>query len=392
MKYMQWRGWLTAVAATTLLAACSSTAEPDYAELQEFDAQITPETVWRTRIGNGTGEHFSTLSPAYADGLVFAADRRGRVSALNIDNGRRVWRTDVSPERPSLLSRTPPARVSGGLVVREGVLYFGTENGQMFALEADSGDIKWEVKVPGEVISAPVIDEGLVVAHLGNGTVVALNEENGEEVWRHDDEVPPLSLRGSSTPAIAAGGVIVGTNNGRAAVLILENGQMAWDERVVAPSGGSDLERMVDIDASPVVRGENIYMLAFNGELVALDLRSGEVNWRRDYAGYRTPQVTGTRIFLTTQESHVVGLERNNGNERWRNNDLYGRSLTQIALTPDYVVVGDRFGYLHWLDRDNGQLVGRVEVDSDGIQAAPLRVDDYIIVQTNDGRVFAYRY
>lgn len=393
MTLFNWRNLLNAVAVTGLLAACSSSPEPDYAELGEFDQQVTPSVAWRANIGSGTDEHYSALSPTYADGVVYAADRQGLVTAVNAESGRRVWRLDISPSKPfslfSVFKKGPPARVSGGLVYDNGILYFGTENGRMYAVDAENGSINWEVNVPGEVISAPAVGEGNLVAHLGNGLLVALDIENGEERWRHEEEVPPLSLRGTSQPIINSGGVIVGTNNGRAAVLILESGQLAWDERVATPSGSSDLDRIVDIDASPVVLGDTIYMLAFNGELIAMELRSGSVVWRRDYNGYRTPQVTGNRIFVTTSDSHVVSLERMGGNERWRNNDLYGRSLTEVAITQNYLVTADRFGYVHWLDRESGRLVGRYEASSDGVRVAPLRVDDKIIVQTVDGRLIA---
>ncbi|MCC5880691.1 MAG: outer membrane protein assembly factor BamB [Idiomarina sp.] len=396
MNLNTWRNLLSGLVLAGLVSACSSTEEPDYAELGAIDEQLSPSVAWTFNLGDGSDEFYSRLSPVYADGVLYAADRHGRVSAVNADNGRRVWQADLSPDKPfslfSVFRKGPPARLSGGIVHDNGTLYLGSENGELFALDAASGDVTWQVSVPGEVISAPAVGEGFVIAHLGNGMVVALDMANGEERWRHEEEVPTLSLRGSSSPVIQSGGVVVGTNNGRAAVLILENGQIAWDDRLVAPTGASDLQRMVDIDASPVVRGENVYMLAYNGELIALELRTGDVLWRRDYAGYRTPQVTASRIFLTTQRSHIAALDRINGNERWRNNELYGRSLTEVAVMPNHLVSADRFGVVHWFDRESGQLVGRHEVRRDTIQVAPIRVNDKVIIQTNKGRLIALSY
>lgn len=393
MNTVNWRLWLSVAALIAVISGCSSTPEPDYAELSEIDAQITPRVAWNRNVGAGTDEHFSRLAPVYADGVVFTADRHGGIQALNVENGRPLWTQDVSPGRPFSLfgwwRKGPPARLSGGLILDGDSLYVGSENGELFALDTQSGDIRWRVHVPGEVVSAPAAGEGRVAVQLGNGVVVALDASDGEELWRHEEEVPALSLRGTSSPVIAAGGVMIGTSSGRAAVLILEDGQMAWDERIAAPTGGSDLERMVDIDATPVVRGDTLYMLAYNGELIALELRSGEVIWRRDYAGYRTPQITGNRIFITTTNSHIAALERINGNERWRNNDLYGRSLTEVTVLPDYLVTADRFGVVHWLDRESGQIVGRHTVRKDSIQVAPVQAGDYLIVQTVDGRLIA---
>lgn len=395
MKFSNWRNTLTVAAVAMLISACSSTDEPDYADLGEFDQQVSPSVAWTVNIGGGTDEYFSRLSPVHADGVVYAADRGGQISAIDANSGRQLWRTNVAPGRGfsfNVFDKGPSALLSGGLTYAQGTLFVGSEDGKMYALDAESGATQWQVDVPGEVVSAPAYGEGALVAHLGNGIVYAMDAETGTERWRHEEEVPTLSLRGTSSPVISAGGVMVGSNNGRAAVLILESGQLAWDERVTAPAGSSDLERMVDIDATPVVRGDTLYLLSFNGELVAMQLRNGEVLWRRDYQGYRTPQVTTSRIYLTTTNSHVVELERLDGNERWRNNALYGRSLTEAAVMPEHVVAGDRFGVLHWLDRTNGQIVGRHELRRDSVQVAPIRVDDKVIVQTNKGRLIALTY
>lgn len=385
------RTWLSSIAVVAAVAACSSTEEPDYAELQSFEQQVSPQVAWRTNIGVGSGEHFSRLTPAYENGVVYVAERHGNLVALNADNGRRLWRSQLGEGGSAWFnpfSKGPSARLAGGVTLAGDTLYVGSERGQLFAIDKDNGEIRWQRQLSGEVVSAPAVAEGYVVAHLGNGMVVGLRADDGEQQWRHEEEVPPLSLRGTSTPAIAAGGVIIGTSNGRAAVLIIENGQLAWDERIATPTGSSDLERIVDIDAAPVVRGDQVYMLAYNGDLVALALRTGDVIWRRDYQGHRPPQVVGSRIFLTTSESHVLSLDRISGNERWRNADLYGRSLTEPLAMPNTVVVADRFGFVHWLDRESGQIIGRYEA-KDPIQVGPIRADDKVIVMTIDGRVIA---
>ncbi|WP_157981943.1 outer membrane protein assembly factor BamB [Aliidiomarina sedimenti] len=392
MRLLNWRVAISGVLLSVGLAACSSTEEPDYAELQTFEEQVSVNVAWKANVGPGSDEHYSRLAPVYDDGVVFAAERHGNVVALNADNGRRLWRQDLTPATGfsllGLFRKGPPAKLAGGLTLDGDTLYVGNESGMLYAINKDNGEIQWQSQLEGEVISAPAVGEGYVVLHLGNGMVVSLNAADGEEQWRHEEEVPALTLRGSSSPVISAGGVILGTNNGRAAVLVLESGQMAWDERVATPSGGSDLERIVDIDATPVVRGDQVYMLAFNGELVALELRTGEVVWRRDYQGHRTPQVAGSRIFLTTSESHVVAVDRLSGNESWRSADLYGRSLTEPAVLSGQLVVADRFGFVHWLDRDSGQMMGRYEA-SDPIQVAPIRAGDKVIVMTIDGRLVA---
>ncbi|RUO32766.1 outer membrane protein assembly factor BamB [Aliidiomarina sanyensis] len=385
--------WLAVVAAVLLVSACSSRDQgPQHAELQQITTEVSASQIWSTRVGTGFRGHFSRLRPVHADGIVYAADRQGTIVALNVENGREVWSKHVGGRQP-LFGRYfagEPARLSG-LTVAGSMLFVGSENGLVYAFNREDGELLWEQKVPGEVLAPPAVGEGRVVVHLGSGNVVALRASTGEQLWIHEEEVSLLSLRGTSPLAIQSGGVIFGSATGKAVVLILESGMLAWEERVTVPSGSTDLERVVDIDGAPLVAGTTVYMSAYNGDLVALDLRSGEVLWRREYGSWRGPVMSANRIILVNQQSHVISVDRSNGLEQWRNSDLFLRSLTEPATQGGYLVSGDRFGYLHWFNRSNGELVGRYNLGDEPIRGAPLVVNDKIIVQDGRGRVVALR-
>ncbi|MFP3526021.1 PQQ-binding-like beta-propeller repeat protein, partial [Pantoea sp. SIMBA_072] len=97
-------------------------------------------------------------------------------------------------------------------------------------------------------------------------------------------------------------------SNGSGMVLIADSGQQAWSQPIGKPSGSTELERLADVDAKPATQGTTLYMVAFNGELVALELMSGEVRWKRDYKAFENMLVTSGRIFLTDVKSHVYSL------------------------------------------------------------------------------------
>ncbi|MBN7827949.1 outer membrane protein assembly factor BamB family protein, partial [Bowmanella dokdonensis] len=116
-----------------------------------------------------------------------------------------------------------------------------------------------QVKVKGEVLAKPAVAEGLVVVNTGAGIMFALDAETGEQQWLYESEVPPLSLRGISAPTTSSGGAMVGTASGKLAVVIMENGQVAWEQAVTAPTGATELDRLVDIDVEPLILGGVIY-------------------------------------------------------------------------------------------------------------------------------------
>lgn len=392
------------LAAGLVMAGCSvfgdDDEEPQFAELQPINAQVTAQVVWDASVGDGIGSHFSRLNPVVKYGKVFAADRNGIVSAFDKSTGERLWEIDLRQRIEfdqakdegwfsGLFSSPFPARISGGLVARYDRVFLGTENGDVIALNAENGDIAWHTEINNEVMSDPAVDEGRVVVHTGGGKVISFDAETGEQQWEYEYQAPMLTVRGASAPEIIGGGVVVGDSNGSGMVLIADSGQQAWSQQIGKPSGSTELERLADVDAKPAAQGTTLYMIAFNGELVALELMSGEVRWKRDYKAFENMLVTNGRIFLTDTKSHVYALDQSGGIERWSNTQLFGRKLSAPAWHREHIVVGDFEGYLHWLDSETGDILGRYEVGGDGVYVSPVVDNNIMYVQTRDGDLIA---
>jgi outer membrane protein assembly factor BamB len=242
-------------------------------------------------------------------------------------------------------------------------------------------------------LAAPAIDSGVLVVSTTSGLIVALNAETGEQLWTYESEVPPLSLRGVSAAVAAAGGAIVGTATGKLVVNILESGQTAWEQPITAPSGATELDRIVDIDSRPLVSGSQVYVISNDGTLASVELRSGRVIWKREYKSYRRLTQAGANLFLVDNDSNVYGLDIRNGVELWSQTGLKRRQLTAAEPIGNYLVVGDKFGFLHWLNQTDGQIVSRLEVGGDdedeAIYTAPVVDGNMLYTQTRDGKLVA---
>ena len=120
---------LPGLLSVTLLSGCSLfSGEEDVVKMSPLptvENQFTPSTAWDVSVGNGIGDFYSNLHPAYADGVVYAADRKGTVKAMNADDGKEVWSINLA-EKSGWLSRTP-ALLSGGVTVAGGHVYIGSE-------------------------------------------------------------------------------------------------------------------------------------------------------------------------------------------------------------------------------------------------------------------------
>ncbi|HEP0500437.1 outer membrane protein assembly factor BamB [Enterobacter kobei] len=382
---------LPGLLSVTLLSGCSLfSGEEDVVKMSPLptvENQFTPSTAWDVSVGNGIGDFYSNLHPAFADSVVYAADRQGTVKAVNADDGKEVWSVNLA-EKDGWFSRKP-ALLSGGLTVAGGHVYVGSEKAQVYALNTSDGSIAWQTTVAGESLSRPVVSDGLVLIHTSNGQLQALNEADGLVKWTVNLDMPALSLRGESASATAFGAAIVGGDNGRVSAVLMQQGQMIWQQRISQATGSTEIDRLSDVDTTPVIVDGVVYALAYNGNLTALDLRSGQIMWKRELGSVNDFIVDGNRIYMVDQNDRLLALSTEGGVTLWTQSDLLHRLLTAPALYNGSLVVGDSEGYMHWIDPDNGRFVAQQKVDSSGFLTDPVVADGKLLIQAKDGTLYA---
>lgn len=379
MKGMLKKALAVAICAGVLAGCASEEDTVIMAPVPSVDNEFTPKKVWSTSVGDGVEHYYSKLTPAYGYGKIFAASRDGIVKALDPETGALLWEQD--------LEQDVPARLAGGITTGYSQIFIGSENGQVLALNEETGEVNWRVDVDGEVLSAPATDSNLVIVSTDKGILLALNQEDGSQKWAISTEVPNLTLRGSSAPVAFSGGVFWGTANGRLAAAVAEHGQLIWQQPIGSPQGATEIDRLVDVDASPLVLGGALYIIGFNGQLTAIDLRSGKPVWKRKYSSATDLASDGSRLFVVTDKDHLVAFDARSGTELWSNDKLEHRLLTAPKMVNEYLVVGDSEGYLYWIDRISGEFVSKQEVDSSGFAVPPLVVPGGYVVTTRDGDV-----
>jgi outer membrane protein assembly factor BamB len=381
-------GWVS----VALLSGCSLFGgEEDVVKmspLPKVENQFTPTEVWSTSVGDGVGQYYSHLHPAWQDNTIYAADRFGIVKALDASNGKEKWKVDLS-ENPGFFSSNISAELSGGVTVDGSNLYIGSEKAIVYSLNTADGKLAWKTTVAGEAISRPVVSGGLILIHTSNGILQALNQKDGSIAWSANLDMPTLSLRGESAPAVAFGAAIV--DNGRVSAVLLKEGQMIWQQRISEPSGATEIDRLSDIDTTPVIVNGVVYTVAYNGNLVAMDLRSGQIMWKRDVGSVNNIVIDGDRIYMVDQNDRVMALNTQGGVTIWTQSALLHRLVTAPVLYNGYLVVGDAEGYLHWMNTNDGRFVAQQKVDSSGLLSAPIVASDKLVVQAKGGEVYSFQ-
>ncbi|MCP5200714.1 MAG: outer membrane protein assembly factor BamB [Gammaproteobacteria bacterium] len=345
---------------------------------EDFQSSINVEEVWSKRIGKGSDEFYLKLTPTVIDGKLFVADFEGKLAATDLATGKVTW--DIQDKN---------VQYTGGPGGGDGLVLIGTGDGRVIARESASGKLLWVAKVSSEVLAAPRAGSGTTVVRTGDGKVYGLDSATGATRWLYDLSVPSLTLRGTSAPVIDDDLAIVGFDNGRLAALDLRSGKAVWDSPLALPSGRSDLERMVDVDADPVVLGATVFVASFHGQVAALSIVDGQIQWTREISSYNELAVGGGRVYVTDEDGAIWALDRNDGNSLWKQDALQHRYATAPVYFNNYVVVGDFEGYIHWLDAATGDIVYREQIDDSRIIAPPIDAGEVLLGYSSSGRLVA---
>jgi outer membrane protein assembly factor BamB len=363
-----------------LLAACDSDKDiAPPATLVAFAARLDVEKVWSLGLGGKDRRLRLALAPAVLGDRLYAAGSDGDVFGVDARTGRVLWRSRT---------RLP---LSAGPGASEAVVAVGASDGQLIALDAETGTKRWQARLSGEVLAAPVVTVQSVIVRTVDGRVRALALKDGHDLWTNEEAVPRLSLRGTAPPVVAGDAVLCGFDDGKVIAYAIAGGEILWQTAVSAPRGKTELERLVDVDGAVRVSGRDVFAVGFQGRLAMLALDTGQVWWARDLSSYRGLALADEALYVTTAESEIHAFRRRDGSPQWHSEQLARRGLTAPILDGDALVVADFQGYVHWLDRTNGTLLGRIGTRKDRVTNPPVAEGGIVYLQTDDGHLFALR-
>ncbi len=369
------------------------------AKLVDIRSPIGVRKLWSTGLGDGEGELWLRQRPTLDGNRVYAVNDHGEVLALDAASGKEIWKT-LAVELKGKRSKwtfwkreTLEAGLTSSPGIGNGLVVVGGRNGEVVALNAETGAKRWSVRVSSEVLSAPLVLTDKVVVRSNDGRVFGLDPADGSRKWVFDRGLPTLSLRGNSSPIGGAIGLVyIGYDDGSLVAVRLEDGQKAWEQQVTEPEGRSEFERMADIDGELQIDAEVIYAVSYHNQVMAISASNGQPLWNHEVGSANGLAITADKVLLSDTQGNVWALDRATGNALWKQDLLLRRALTTPALQGDYGVVGDLEGYLHWFRLDNGEIVGRAKIEKAAIRGTPqVSPDGVLYALSNEGELAAYK-
>ncbi len=383
------RAWWLFVAANLLLglSACNTNFNPvnwfsgDDVEEPAGLTEITPEVrmrrLWSVNVGNGQGDNYNLLTPAVDGANLYAASENGEVMAITAASGDIIWR-----------KRTDET-ITGGVGVGNGMVMVGTRDAELLVLNQSDGEIRWRANVSSEVLSAPQTNGDIVVLQTVDDKLIAFDARSGQRRWIYEATLPVLTLRGTSKPLIANNVVVAGFSNGTLVAVSANDGIWIWEERVAVPQGRYDIERVIDVDGDLLLSGSTVLASSYQGNLMGLDVQSGRIVWGLEASSYHGLAQGFGNTYYSNDRSHIIAVRSNSEDEVWRNTSLDLRRTTAPAVAGSYIAVADFEGYVHLLSQVDGRIVGRFQVNGDGVRAKTIAGSNVLYVFANNGQLSA---
>ncbi len=248
--------------------------------------------------------------------------------------------------------------VWGSPTVSQGVLYIGSDDGFLYALDARTGGEKWRFQAEKGIRSRPAVSPEVVCFLGDDGYLYAIDRASGKLKWKfetHSGLVPHTTLGENdsrwdylqSSPAIAAGLVFVGSGNSNVYAVDLASGQEKWHYT----TGDS-------VRSSPRVVGNTVYFGSWDNSVYALDTATGAEKWKVDTKGIvqASPSVSGSVLVIGSRYPYVFALDAATGQEKWRFNYFGSWVESSAAIASATVYVGSSdFLHLFAIDLKDGQ-------------------------------------
>ena len=367
-----------------------------YANHAMHHVQAAPQLklAWTADIGSGAsdGARFTT-SPIIAEGRLYAVDTDSVVTAFDAKSGKRLWRTELTPDEED------DGHIQGGLAYEQGRVFAATGFAQVIALDASSGEEIWRKGISGPVRTAPTVRGGRVFAVSLDNQLHVLAANDGRTLWNHSGSLESTMLLGGASPAVDQGVVVTPYTSGEIAALRVENGRQLWIDSLTAARRTNASALISHIRANPIIDRGRVFAVSNSGLMISIDLRTGARIWEKNLGSQQPPWVAGDYIFALTDNQELAALERSSGRVLWvrpmpRYEDPEARTdpiiWTGPLLVSDRLVIASSSGQAVAISPYSGKILGSENLP-DGISVPPVVAGDTVYFLADDATLVAFR-
>lgn len=387
---------LLAFAALTLARAAddaAATAEPKPGESwRMFRGDAAQTGVAHAKLGDmlKLRWRFKTENAVKAtavidNGRAYIGSMDGRFYCIDLLNAKELWRFStrngpLHPEaRPGEKKYEDPiesaALLVGGLVV------FGAHDGNLYALDAKTGEMKWayptddQITAPPVDIKSPDGKETWILVGSRDFYLHCVNAATGKMVWKYE-----TTNYVNGAPAVAKGTTVFGGCDGLIHVVNVADGTAA-----------KQIEAAEYIAATAAKVGDLVYVGHYGNKFICVDIAKEKTLWEfgeKEFPFMSAPAVTDKWVVLGGQDNRVHCLDRKTGQPKWSFRTR-GDVDSSPVVVGDRVIVGSADGRVYMLGLEDGQSVWDYEIGQP-VYSSPAVVNGLMLIGSDDGYVYCF--
>jgi outer membrane protein assembly factor BamB len=329
-----------------------------------IERQLSPATVGRLKPYwvAPTGSTINS-SPAVVNDVVYIGSDDRKLYALNATTGKPLWIV------------TTGDRVYSSPAVKNGIVYVGSSDGKLYAFEAMTGKTIWTAATGNQVYSSPLVVDGVVYIGSFDSKLYAFEAGTGQKLWAFDTDAYLVS-----SPALSKGTIYIGSGGGKVHAISTLTRASLWSTSI-----GSR------ITSSPAVADGLVYIGSSDMYLYALNASDGKVVWRAptEDSVASSPAVANGVVYIGSADTHLYALHAKTGKRLW-SMQTYNQVNASPTVANGVVYVSSWDGLVYGCDTTTGKVLW-TGYTNDHVFSSPAVVNGVVYVGSWDSKVYAFR-
>ena len=354
--------------------------------LFHFKSKTTLKLKERIRLGNINLDKIQHITPPIIlDSTIFYSDNNFSVISKNLDTGKFNWKIKLEFEKEENFP------LVSGFFLDKKTLFFSTGLGNIYAVDAIKGKVKWFKKFGIQFSRPPVVSKDKIFLVSDDNQLYAINKINGDVVWSHLGNIEELSIIGGSKPALDEGIIVVSYSSGEIFAFDETNGSVIWFDNISTSSFFSKTN-INDIQSPICIEEGKLFVPTFSNKLLVYDLKTGKKLWDVKLSSISPMVISGETIYVIDINSKLMSIDKVSGKLLWAVQLRSKKGSAEInwsgpLLSSYKLLVVSSEGSVLSLSPFTGKTISKIKF-KESFVSGPIQVNEKIYLISKQGSLY----
>jgi outer membrane protein assembly factor BamB len=321
-----------------------------YKDLPSFSEEVNVEIIWKKKLSGEIENNYTFLNMFKFGENIYVPSNNKKIHIVSAELGNLNESIDVELD------------IFSGIVADENLIYFGSKQDTVTAVESSSKNVLWQRVMSSEVMSISRVENELIYVTTNDSKVTAIDTNTGKFIWINSQIPAALSIRGSSAPIIEDDKVYIGFEDGRIVSYNSRNGDIIWQVQLPSTRIETVIDRLNDIDGSMILDNGVLYAISYQGSIAAIDSFNGQLLWTQEASSINGLASNNNSIFYIDNDGIMKSLDKYTGRQEWEQSQFFKRLIGSPVFFNDFIIANDIENYLHIFNIETGLASGRIKL------------------------------